>query len=145
MSKKSLPELVPFTFKNGKVRIKTQNPKLDDDGKPIIKNGSVVMNWENKRDDNNKPVYDENVIFITYVPQDGYVIPTSLSKAKLTKLVEHAKTSDMTFLTKPGVSYSKQGEFEPQSDVDSDDKAITTVTVKYTPKYTSACKPMTAW
>ena len=141
---KSLPELVPFAFKNGKQRIKTQNPKLDDDGKPIIKNGSVVMNWENKRDNNGKPLYDDGVILVTFVPEDGKVIPNTLSKAKMSKLIKHAKDSGMDFIYQEG-TYSKQREFEPQTELDSDDNTITTITVKYTPTFKSACKPMASW
>ena len=140
-----LPELVPFSFKNGKVRIKTNIPQLDNDGKPVIKNGKLAYQWENKRDADNKPVYDERVILITFIPQDGHIIPPSLSKAKLSKLVKHAKASGMEFLTQADTSYPLQREFEPQTDQDSDDNTITTITAKYIPAFKSAVAPMSAW
>ena len=141
----TLPELVPHSFKNGKVRIRTNNPQLDNDGKPVIKNGKLAYQWENKRYENNKPIYDERVILITFIPQDGHIIPPSLSKAKLSKLVKHAKTSGMDFLYQEGTSYTLQREFEPQTETDDDDTTITTITAKYMPAFKSAVSPMASW
>ena len=140
----SKSELVPFAFKNGKVRIKTNQPKLDNDGKPVINNGQLAYLWTNKRDESGKPEYDKKVIFITFVPEDGKVIPQTLSKVHMSKLIAHAEDSGMDFLTTGG-TYSKNREFEPQTELDSDDNTITTITVKYVPSFKSACKPMTQW
>ena len=105
----------------------------------------MAYQWENKRDENNKPFYDERVILITFIPQDGHIIPPSLSKAKLSKLVKHAKTSGMDFLYQEGTSYTLQREFEPQTETDDDDTTITTITAKYMPAFKSAVSPMASW
>ena len=147
MSKASVnpSELVPFSFKNGKVRIKTNQPKLDKDGKAVLNNGRLSFLWENKRDADNKPVYDERVILITFIPEDGKVIPKTLSKAKMSKLIKHAKDNGMDFIYQKDVSYSLQREFEPQTETDDDDNTITTITAKYMPTFKSSVSPMGSW
>lgn len=138
-------ELVPYAFKNGKKRIKTSQPMLDKKtGAPVIKNGQVMMQWENARTPDNKPIYDDSVILVTFIPEDGKVIPNTLSKAKMSKLINHAKDSGMDFIHQDA-SYSKTTEFEPQTELDSDDNTITTITVKYRPTFKSVCKPMASW
>jgi len=147
MSNKSISksELVPFTFKNGKVRIKTNNPKLDKDGRPVLTNGQLTYLWENKRDADNKPIYDSRVIFVTFVPEDGKVIPPALSKKHMSALISHAKNSGMTLLYEEGSSYTLSREFEPQTETDDDDNTITTITAKYMPRFKSAVSPMGSW
>tara|TARA_B100001094_G_C18133491_1_gene773646 strand:+ start:580 stop:1020 length:441 start_codon:yes stop_codon:yes gene_type:complete len=140
----SKSELVPFAFKNGKVRIKTNEPKLDKDGRPVLTNGSLTYLWKNKRTDDNKPIYDSRVIFVTFVPEDGKVIPPALSKKHMSKLISHAKKSGMDFIYEEG-SYTLQREFEPQIETDSDDNSITTITAKYMPVFKSQCTPMGSW
>jgi len=141
----SKSELVPHSFKNGKVRIKTNKPKLDKDGKPILSNGELAYLWENKRTDDNKPIYDSRVIFVTFVPQDGKIIPPALSKKHMSKLIAHAENSGMDFIYEEGVRYTLNREFEPQTETDDDDNTITTITAKYMPAFKSSVSPMGSW
>ena len=144
MKKNTSSELIPHSFKNGKERVKTNAPKLDDNGNPIIKNGQVVMNWDNARDNNNKPIYTPKVVYITYIPEDGKTIPSVLSKSKMSVLIKDAESREQTFLTDDG-AYKLQKEFAPQTDVDDDGDEITTITVKYTPFYKTAVASVKSW
>ena len=144
----------PFSFKNGKERVKTNSPKLNDEGHPIVKNGKVVMNYENKKDENGKAVYDYSVIFVTFVPKDGKLIPPSLNiktpsgVTMLKAMKKHADSVEMGFDYLPNQSYSNILEFDPQEEIDTETgEAFTTITVKYSQKYQSklAGKPMKAW
>jgi len=141
---KSTSKLLPYSFKNGKERIETNQPKLDDNGNPIIKNGRVVMNWDNARDKDNKPIYTPKVVYVTYIPEDGKSIPSVLSKTMMSKLIKDAATREQTFLTVDG-AYTSDREFAPQTDVNDDGDEITTITVKYVPYYRTSKATVSNW
>lgn len=137
--------LLPYSFKNSKQRVQTSTPKLDKSGNPIIKNGAVVMTWANAKDPvSGKPAYSEDLM-VTFVPVDGKVIPSVLSKSMINVLINDAKSNEKTLLTKPNSSYTLDREFDPQDTVDSDDNTITTITVKYRPSFQPVLSTISKW
>ena len=125
------------SYKKSHKQVKTNQPKLNDDGSvKTDTNGNIKYKYEDVLDSDQKRIYT-HYLEVVYIPEEGETVPKMLSQSNLNALAKEFKANnpDKELMIK-GSSYTLKRSNLFDSLPDEDGSVTTLLSAFYMPTYT---------